>query len=92
MSNFSFSHHVFNPFGELSAHLHENKNCRLQTFSILEHPKFVVWKRVKGLINPFPNKPWFLRVCSTFFENTVGKGEFAHNEQFLLFPQGFLPI
>ena len=25
-------------------------------------------------------------------ENTVGKGEIAHNEQFLLFPQCFLPI
>ena len=26
------------------------------------------------------------------FENTVGKGEIAHNEQFLLFPQYFLPV
>ena len=26
------------------------------------------------------------------FENTVGKEEIAHNEQFLLFPQCFLPI
>ena len=26
------------------------------------------------------------------FENTVGKGEIAHNEQFLLFPQCFLTI
>ena len=26
------------------------------------------------------------------FENTVGKGEIAHNEQFLLFPQRFLTI
>ena len=26
------------------------------------------------------------------FENTVGKGEIAHNEQFLLFPQCFLPV
>ena len=26
------------------------------------------------------------------FENTVGKGEIAHNEQFLLFPECFLPI
>ena len=42
--------------------------------------------------NPFPNKPWFLRVCSTSLENTVGKGEIAHNEQFLLFPQCFLPL
>ena len=26
------------------------------------------------------------------FENSVGKGEIARNEQFLLFPQCFLPI
>ena len=26
------------------------------------------------------------------FENTVGKGEIAHKEQFLLFSQCFLPI
>ena len=26
------------------------------------------------------------------FENTVGKGEIARNEQFLLLPQCFLPI
>ena len=26
------------------------------------------------------------------FENTVGKGEIAHIEQFLLFPQCFLPV
>ena len=42
-------------------------------------------------VNPFPNKPWFLLVCSTSLENTVGKGEIAQNEQFLLFPQCFLP-
>ena len=28
----------------------------------------------------------------TSFENTVGKGEIARNEQFLLFPQCFLPL
>ena len=32
---------------------------------------------------PLGNKP---------FENTLGKGEIARNEQFLLFPQCFLPI
>ena len=37
---------------------------------------------------PFPNKP--LQYKS--FENTVGKGEIARNEQFLPFPQRFLPI
>ena len=26
------------------------------------------------------------------FENTVGKGEIAHTEQFLLFPQCFPPV
>ena len=49
----------------------------------------IVWEWV----NPFPNKPWFLHICSTgLFENTVGKGEIAHNEQFLLFPQRLLTI
>ena len=38
-------------------------------------------------VNPFPNKP-----CSTSLENTVGKGEIAQNEQFLLFQQCFLPL
>ena len=34
-------------------------------------------------VHPFPNKPWFLCVCSKqSFENTVGKGEIARNEQF----------
>ena len=46
----------------------------------------------KPVLNPFPNKPLFLRVCCTSLENTVGKGEIAHNKQFLLFPQCFLPI
>ena len=44
------------------------------------------------LFNPFPNKPWFLRVGRTSLENTVGKGEIARNKQFLLFPQCFLPV
>ena len=33
-------------------------------------------------LTPLGNKP---------YENTVGKGKIAHNEQFLLFPQCFLP-
>ena len=35
------------------------------------------------LLTPLGNKP---------FENTVGKGEIARNEQLLLFPQCFLPV
>ena len=42
--------------------------------------------------NPFPNKPRFLRVCSTRLMKTLGKEEIAHNEQFLLFPKCFLPV
>ena len=31
--------------------------------------------------NPFQNKPWFLRVCSTsLLKNAVGKGEIARNK------------
>ena len=45
------------------------------------------------LLNPFPNKPWFSRVYSTSLWKILwGKGEIAHNEQFLLFPQCFLSI
>ena len=55
-----------------------------------------IWTQFKlrvGNINPFPNKPLGC-MCLLYksFENTVGKGEIAHNEQFLLFPQCFLPF
>ena len=44
-------------------------------------------------LNPSPNKSWFLHVCSTSVLKTMWeKGEIAHNEQFLLFPQCFLPF
>ena len=57
----------------------------------------MVVKSDKG-VNPFPNKPWFLRVCKTSLlkktkqkkKKTVGKGEISRNEQFLLFPQCLL--
>ena len=45
-------------------------------------------------VNPFPNKPWFF-TCLQYksFENTVGKGEIARNEQFLVFPHSvFYPF
>ena len=43
------------------------------------------------LLNLFPNKSCFFP-CLQYksFENTVGQGEIARNEQFLLFPQCFL--
>ena len=42
---------------------------------------------------PFPKKAQVF-ICLKYksFENTTGKGEIALNEQFLLFPQCFLPV
>ena len=39
----------------------------------------------RPLVNFYPNKPCFLRVCSTSLLKTLEKGEIARNEQFLLF-------
>ena len=44
------------------------------------------------IFNPVPNKPWLLLVCITSLLKTVGKGEIACNEQFLLFPLCVQPI
>ena len=41
-------------------------------------------------INPFPNKPLFLHVCSKSLENTLEKREIAGYGQLLLFQQCFL--
>ena len=41
---------------------------------------------------PFPKQALVLRVCSISHLKTLGKGKIAHNEQFLLFPQCFLPF
>ena len=44
-------------------------------------------------INPFPKQALdFMCLHYKSFENTVGKEEIARNEQFLLFPQCFLPV
>ena len=45
------------------------------------------------LVNPFPNQTlYFKSMHYKPFENTVGKGEIARYEQFLLCPKCFLPI
>ena len=43
-------------------------------------------------LNLFPHNDTFWPLGNKPFENTVGKGEIARNEQFLLFPQCFLPL
>ena len=48
---------------------------------------------VHFLIDPFPKRALvFTCLQDKSFENTVGKGEIAHYEQFLLFPQCFLSV
>ena len=46
-SNFSFSHSVFYPFGELSAIFMNFEIVRLPTLSVWRCLKFVVWERVQ---------------------------------------------
>ena len=45
------------------------------------------------LLEPFPKQVLFFTCLQyKFVENTVGKGEIARNEQFLLFPLCFQPV
>ena len=55
------------------------KLCNQKLYFGLDLPIPTQWH----LLTPLGNKP---------FENTVGKGEIVRNEQFLLFPQCFLPV
>ena len=52
-SNFSFSHIVFYPFGELSGAYIKFRNCRLRTLRIWKSLNFFVWERVNELIAIF---------------------------------------
>ena len=47
---------------------------------------------VKPVLTLSQTSPGFYVSAFKVFENTVGKGETARNEQFLLFSQCFLPI
>ena len=71
----------------------------LVDFVMIEYPKClansIIYKEndYVELINPFPKQALvFTCLQDKSFENTVGKGEIARNEQFLLFPQCFLPV
>ena len=48
-SNFSFSHSVFNPFGELNCQFHQISTCCEQTLPVWMSLKFVLWERVNSL-------------------------------------------
>ena len=75
---FHLFHNVFQKFFSKSFFLQRVKN------------KYI-WR--KGLINSLPHNPDFLTTQGKkLFENTLGKGENAGNQHFLLFPQCFLPF
>ena len=64
--------------------------CSLPEFSPFPPQCFLKRNLLDMTVNPFPNKPLFLRVCSaSLLRNTVRKGEIALNEQFLFFPTAF---
>ena len=56
------------------------------------HNKGVGRRRVLSCLTLSQTSPGFSCLQYKSFENTVGKREIARNEQFLLFPQCFLPI
>ena len=102
MSNFSFSHSNFYAFGDLSVIFIILKIifCLL---SVWKNLKFFIWERVNPFPNnkildssklkEFADDNFKFDENGTKFsewlENTVGKSEIAHYEQFLLFPQYF---
>ena len=50
-------------------------------------------QKAEMMLNPFPNKPWFLPgLVLSLLKTLCGKGEIARNEQFLLFPQCLLTV
>ena len=50
-------------------------------------------QQTPGMFNPFPNNPWFWRVCSTSVLKTEWEKEkLLMPSKFLLFPQCFLPF
>ena len=54
--------------------------------------KLFILRSVMG--KPFSKQALFFFTCLQYnsFENTAGRGEIARNEQFLLFPQCFIPV
>ena len=101
-SNFSFSHSVFK---RLVLQTHKNQGlfgkglnkilsgAYLQNYTGYGYEiSWVVTTWGKTGISCY--KFAALVTCLQYqsFENTVGKGEIAHNEQFLFFPQCFLTI
>ena len=85
---------AWSPMGDLVATGSNDKTIKINRFDI--DSLTIDGKEILLLQNfcyTFP-KQALVFMCLQYksFQNTVGKGEIAHNEQFLLFPQCFLPF
>ena len=87
-SNFSFSNSVFYHFGELCTIFIKAKIvvCNLFQFRRVQNLSYGKGLTLSQISLGFTCLQYKL------FENTMGKGKIAGNEQFFLFPQCFLPF
>ena len=67
-----WSHNVSYPSQDKISIFVSHLFCRLQILSVCFSLKLCCW------INPFPNKPWFLRVCVTSLLKTLWETEKLH--------------
>ena len=89
MSSFAFSHNVFHAICILRSF---NRHISVVVCSFFEFGTVSKWC-IGEWVNPFTNKPWFLRVCSTSLLKTVWEKEkrlvtsnfsFSHSVFYLL--------
>ena len=76
-------------FGTLKKTVGKKRKCWLQVFFLLFAQCFLQLFCL-GVLTLFQTSPVFTCLLYNSFEKTVGKGEIARSEQFLLFPQCFL--
>ena len=66
---------------------------RLRVKKSEEDHERIISVELGWVFKPFPKQALvFTCLQDKSFKNTVGKGEIAHHEQFLLFPRCFLPF
>ena len=88
-SNFSFSHSVFYPFRELSAIFIKFKIVVCKSENSFTRRQILDSSKLKEFVDDNFRFDENGRKLSKWVENTVGKGEIARCEQFLLFPKCF---
>ena len=88
MSNFSFSRSVSK---KLVLQTCKNQDLFGKGLKYKVNQTCIFIVELTLITKPFPNKPWFIRVCSRSLLKTMWEKEKLLNfkEQFLLFPQVF---